>query len=104
VSAAERQIRRNAVVQRWGTPHETVGSLNEPREREENGVVFNEKWVYRLPRPEPTDPRARIVYWKRYDFVAAFVITADGSLVREDAAALLADLNPRLYVPPSAMR
>ena len=41
-------ISRNLVVQRWGTPNATVGSVNEPREMEEHGHRFNEKWIYRL--------------------------------------------------------
>jgi len=93
------EIRRNLVVQRWGTPQTTVGSLNEPREREENGVGFNEKWVYRLPRVEPDDPCERLVYWHRYDFVAAFLVYADGRVAREDAATVLAGLRSREYVP-----
>ena len=92
-------IRRNLVVQRWGTPQTTVGSLNEPREQVENGVEFNEKWVYRLPRAEPDDPRERIVYWRRYDFVASFLVGADGRIVREDPAALLSGLRSRGYLP-----
>ncbi|HEY2385846.1 MAG TPA: hypothetical protein VGK30_02710 [Candidatus Binatia bacterium] len=92
-------IRRNLVVQRWGTPQTTSGSLNEPREREEHGVEFNEKWVYRLPRVEPDDPRERIVYWRRYDFVASFVVGADGRVTREDPAVLLAGLRSRGYLP-----
>ena len=93
-------IRRNAVVQCWGTPNVTSGSVNEPREREENGVRFNEKWVYRLPHPEPDDPVQRIVYWHRYDFVAAFLVRPDGALVPEDPR-VLAGVNDREYVPPA---
>ena len=95
-------IRRNLVVQRWGTPQRTIGSLNEPREREENGVTFNEKWVYRLPRVEPDDPRERIVYWHRYDFVASFIVGADDRVIREDPTALLAGLQARVYLPAAA--
>ena len=102
--SGDHPIRRNAVVQRWGTPHDTVGSVNEPRERAENGVVFNEKWTYQLPHPEPDDPCQRIVYWKRYDFVAAFLVQPDGSVAREDPAVVLAALDPRVYTPPSAAR
>ena len=49
MSSAGQPIRRNMIVQRWGTPAATVGSVNEPRERSENGVAFNEKWLYRVP-------------------------------------------------------
>ena len=92
-------IRRNLVVQRWGTPHCTIGSLNEPREREENGVTFNEKWLYRLPRVEPNDPHERIVYWHRYDFVGSFLVGADDCVVREDPTAQLAGLRTREFLP-----
>lgn len=99
MSASATTIRRNVVVQRWGTPQATLGSLNEPRERKENGVEFNEKWVYRLQRVEADDPRERIVYWHRYDFVASFLVEADGRVAREDPAALLAGLPSREYLP-----
>src|SRR4051794_8790039 len=69
VSAGEQPIRRNIVVQRWGTPQGTVGSVNEPRERAENGVCFNEKWLYRVPGRGTQPGYERIVYWLRYDFV-----------------------------------
>jgi hypothetical protein len=36
-------ISRNVVVQCFGTPNVTVGSVNEPREMEEHGLRFNEK-------------------------------------------------------------
>jgi len=94
-------LRRNVVVQRWGTPQVTIGSLNEPREREEHGVVFNEKWVYKLPRVEPTDPPERLVYWLRYDFVASLLVGADGRISREDPAALAGGLSSRGYLPPT---
>ncbi len=102
MSAGGGTIRRNLVVQRWGTPQRTFGSLNEPRERQENGVTFNEKWVYRLPRVEPGDPRERIVYWHRYDFVASLLVGADGGVTREDATALLGGLRARAYLPDDA--
>ncbi len=81
-------IRRNLIVRRWGTPQRTIGSVNEPREHEEHGVVFNEKWVYRLPRVEPNDPGERIVYWHRYDFVGSFLVGADGGVIQENLADL----------------
>ncbi len=98
---ADGAIRRNAVVECWGTPNVTSGSLNEPRDREENGVRFNEKWVYRLAHPEPDDPVQRIVYWHRYDFVASFLVGADGRLVREDPR-VLTRVADREYLPPQA--
>lgn len=92
-------IRRNMVVQRWGTPQLTVGSLNEPREREEHGVRFNEKWIYPAPRDEPSRPRERIIYWLRYDFVAAYLVGTDGQPTREDLRAVFAECADRQAVP-----
>src|SRR6266404_6270133 len=37
---------RNAIVAILGTPDRTEGSLDDPREREEDGLLFNEKWIY----------------------------------------------------------
>lgn len=101
--SAARSIRRNLIVQRWGTPQSTVGSLNEPRERSENGVTFNEKWVYRLPRHGSAGSRERVIYWLRYDFVASFLVQPDGLAAREELDALhaeLATLHERAYAPP----
>ena len=95
-------VRRNMVVQRWGTPQTTVGSLNEPREREEHDVRFNEKWIYRAPRDEPSRPRERVVYWLRYDFVASFLVGRDGQVTREDPRALVEGLTAREFVPEGA--
>jgi hypothetical protein len=62
-------IERNAVVRRFGTPDVTEGSVNEPREREDGGMRFNEKWIYHHPRRDPAGAVARVIYWRRYDFV-----------------------------------
>jgi len=102
VSSAAQPIRRNMIVQRWGTPAATVGSVNEPRERSENGVAFNEKWLYRVPGHGAEPVYERIIYWLRYDFVASFVIKPDASTVREEPHALLAGIRDRLYLPPGA--
>ena len=68
-------IQRNAVVRYFGTPDRTEGSVNEPREQEEHGMRFNEKWTYKRPLRDPTGAAERIIYWRRYDYV--------GSLVRQ---------------------
>lgn len=99
MSAHARTIRRNLVVQRWGTPQATEGSLNEPREREEHGYRFNEKWTYHAPRNDPAKARERTIYWLRYDFVASFIVDPQGRLVPEDARAVLAGLDDREFVP-----
>lgn len=92
-------IRRNMIVQRWGTPQVTVGSLNEPREREAHGFRFNEKWIYPAPTHEPSRPRERIIYWLRYDFIASYLVGRDGQVVREDADTLVAGIADRQFVP-----
>jgi hypothetical protein len=95
-------IVRNEVVQCFGTPAVTIGSVNEPREREEHGYRFNEKWIYRLPRPTADAPVERHVYWLRYDFVAAYLVAPDGSLAPEDLASCAAEVRSRRWIPPRA--
>ena len=73
------RITRNAVVELLGTPDRTEGSLNSPLEREENGIRFNEKWVYEQLPSDPAGVPMRTVYWHRYDFI--------GTMVRESAEA-----------------
>lgn len=81
-------IQRNHVVRFFGTPDATEGSVNEPREREENGIRFNEKWIYKHPRRDPAQAAERILYWRRYDFQGSMIRKhgADGWL-RDDALA-----------------
>jgi hypothetical protein len=93
-------ISRNQVVQCWGTPATTVGSVNEPREMEEHGLRFNEKWVYRLAPATPEDAAERIVYWQRYDFVASRLVRKNGEVEPEDASALVSARRDRRYHPP----
>jgi hypothetical protein len=93
------RIVRNEVVQCFGTPDVTIGSVNEPRELEEHGHRFNEKWIYRLPRPTGDAPAERHVYWLRYDFVASYLVAAGGSVMLENLASCLADIRDRRYVP-----
>ncbi len=66
------------VRERFGLPDEVVGSVNDPRTREENGVRWNEKWIYLLEHGE-----RRFVYWHRYDCRGVFTASADGSASRE---------------------
>jgi hypothetical protein len=87
--SAHPTIRRDDIVRFFGTPDETVGSVNEPRLQVEHGIEFNEKWIYHRPRNEPTRPRARVIYWQRYDFVASVRVEQDGHLVRESPTDLL---------------
>lgn len=68
-------VLRNKVVKHFGTPDVTDGSLNEPREREENGFRFNEKWHYKHPNRDPAGAIERILYWHRYDYVGSMIRT-----------------------------
>ena len=72
------ELTHAAARERFGVPDEVVGSVNEPRTFEENGVRWNEKWIYRLD-----DGAERLVYWHRYDGRGVFVVSADGSAKRE---------------------
>lgn len=66
-------IQRSTVVKHFGTPDRTEGSLNEPRDRSENGLVFNEKWIYLHPSRDPAHAAQRIVMWRRYDYVGSLI-------------------------------
>ena len=67
------RITRNAVVERLGTPDQTEGSLNDPVEREEHGIRFNEKWIYHQLHDDPAGATERMIYWHRYDFIGTLV-------------------------------
>jgi hypothetical protein len=54
--------------------------VNDPRTREEHGVTWNEKWIY---RGEDGRSVARVVLWNRYDLVGVFRIRSDGSAEAE---------------------
>ena len=88
-SASGPRIQRDDVVGLFGTPDQTDGSVNEPVLQVEHGFEFNEKWVYDRPRREPTRPRARLIYWQRYDFVGCVRIEQDGHVVPESPSDLL---------------
>jgi hypothetical protein len=78
-------IHRNTVVKFFGQPQATEGSVNEPREREEHGLKFNEKWTYKQPPRDPQDAAERVIYWHRYDYVGSVIrTTKDGEWVRDD--------------------
>ncbi|HEY8516378.1 MAG TPA: hypothetical protein VIS07_12785 [Candidatus Binatia bacterium] len=91
-AAEQRRITRNDIVRLFGTPTETVGSVNEPRQQHHDGFQYNEVWIYDRPRNEPTQPKERRIYWQRYDFLASERIERDGHVVRESEAELLARL------------
>lgn len=60
-------LSREQAWEKWGPPTEQVGSVNDPRSDVENGLRWNEQWVYRDGR---TRAVVRRVLWHRYDFVA----------------------------------
>jgi hypothetical protein len=67
---------RGAVWQLLGAPTDQEGSVNVPLTRDEHGVRWNEKWIYRGGDGEMVE---RIVLWNRYDLVGAFRLRPDGS-------------------------
>jgi hypothetical protein len=90
--AGARRITRNDIVRLFGTPSDTVGSVNEPRQQHEAGFQYNERWIYDRPKNEPSRPKSRVIYWQRYDFVASERIERDGHRVPESESELLARL------------
>ena len=68
---------REHVWKTLGAPTEQVGSVNDPRKREDFGRTWNEKWIYLDEDGRSVD---KIVLWLRYDFVGAF--GADGSPIK----------------------
>ena len=71
---------RGQVAKWFGEPTEQVGSVNDPRTCEDNGVKWNEKWIYKGERGDTTQ---RVVLWNRYDFQGVFRVKPDGNLEPE---------------------
>ena len=90
-------VTRNSVVSLLGTPHATEGSLNDPVEREEFAIHYNEKWTYEDLGNDPADVPNRVIYWHRYDFVATMVRANDIEEWRPDTKLIEAAsaVNPR---------
>ena len=65
---------RDRVWKKLGAPSDQVGSVNDPRTREDFGRKWNEKWIY---LDEHGSHVAKVVLWLRYDLVGAFA--ADGT-------------------------
>ena len=78
VRQPERRLSHLQAVERWGEAEDVEGSVNDPRTREEHGIRFNEKWIYRLP-----EGGCRLIYWHRYDFRGALLEAPDGSVQPE---------------------
>ena len=68
-------VDRGRVWQILGAPTDQEGSVNDPRTRQEHGVKWNEKWIYRGDDGESVE---RVVLWNRYDLVGAFGFGPDG--------------------------
>ncbi|MBV8356562.1 MAG: hypothetical protein JO189_01295 [Deltaproteobacteria bacterium] len=77
-------VTRNSVVSLLGTPHATEGSLNDPVERQEFGIHYNEKWTYKDLGDDPAGVPNRVIYWHRYDFVATMVRANENDEWRPD--------------------
>jgi hypothetical protein len=69
---------RRDVWKHFGAPTDQVGSVNDPRTREEYGVRWNEKWIYRDGKQV-----VRVVLWNRYDLLGVFRVKPDGTGERE---------------------
>ena len=67
---------RARVWELLGAPTDQEGSVNDPRMRDEYGVRWNEKWIY---RGEDGKTIERVALWNRYDLVGAFRLRPDGS-------------------------
>lgn len=74
---------RGSLAARLGQPTEQEGSANEPRTRQEQGVRWNEKWIYRDPEGQGFD---RVVLWLRADLQGVWRIGPDGGLSAEPLA------------------
>lgn len=77
-------VLRNTVVRYFGQPNRTEGNVNEPREREEHGMRFNEKWTYRRPPQDPAGATERCIYWRRYDYVGSMIRHSDDGEWQKD--------------------
>ena len=64
---------RDRVWKALGAPSDQIGSVNDPRTREDFGRKWNEKWIY---LDEDGSRVAKVVLWLRYDLVGA--VAADG--------------------------
>lgn len=73
------ELTHHVARERWGLPDDWEGSVNDPRTREENGVRFNEKWVYLLE-----GGATRTIYWHRYGCRAVILETTDGARTDEE--------------------
>lgn len=75
--ATLRRRSRDRIVWLLSTPDRTEGSLNDSREFEEHGILFNEKWTYTSLSDDPAKAPMRIIYWFRYDFAGTVIRSSD---------------------------
>lgn len=73
-ASAGAALTHSSARERFGSPDAVEGSVNDPRERTENGISFNEKWTY-----FGADGSKRLVYWHRYDCRGVVREAPDGS-------------------------
>jgi hypothetical protein len=76
----EGRIDRALVARLLGDPTDQIGSVNDPRTQSEQGLRWNEKWIYRAEHGQEVE---RVVLWNRYDFLGVFRVQPDGSLEPE---------------------
>ena len=95
-----KQPARNAVVAILGSPDRSEGSLDDPRLYEENGIHYNEKWLYTHLSRDPAGTSMRVVYWKRYDFQGTVVRNSESEPWRTDTALIEAADERRFRLPP----
>ncbi len=81
----KQSVSRNQIVALLGTPDRTAGSLNSPIELEENGIPFNEKWIYEHLVDDPAGAPMRVIYWHRYDLTGTMVRGGADEAWRNDA-------------------
>jgi hypothetical protein len=92
------RVTRNQVVAMFGTPDHVEGSLNSPIELEDQGIHYNEKWIYSHLDSDPAGATIRSVYWHRYDFMGTRIRNDANEDWRDDLklAEALAGLDDRL--------
>jgi hypothetical protein len=74
-----KRLDRAAVWRLLGEPSEQLGSVNEPRAVLEQGLSWNEKWIY----PGLGGSPGRVVLWDRYDLVGIFRVDELGEFQPE---------------------
>jgi hypothetical protein len=79
-ASSAKDLDRVAVWKLLGAPADQLGSVNDPRTAQEQGLCWNEKWIY---RDAELGHVIRVVLWNRYDLVGAFRVDESGVYARE---------------------